>query len=91
MLSNLPVHFDDPAFRADALRGIGAAVDRIQLMIGRLSCLRDKIDLKPVALDLRELVQDAVENLNVNLEVKFVSESGHGPAVFADPEQIPVS
>src|SRR5207237_8631240 len=29
MLQNLPVHFDDPNFRADALRGIGETTNRI--------------------------------------------------------------
>ena len=33
MLRNLPVHFQDPAFREDALRGIGRTADRINQMI----------------------------------------------------------
>ena len=33
MLKNLPVHFDDPAFREDALRGIGNTARRIDEMI----------------------------------------------------------
>ena len=39
MLKNLPVHFDEPAFREDALRGIGNTARRIDEMIGRLSAL----------------------------------------------------
>ncbi len=35
-LKNLPVHFDDPAFRQDALRGIGNTAQRIDDMIDRL-------------------------------------------------------
>ena len=42
MLKNLPVHFDDPAFREDALRGIGNTARRIDEMIGRLSALRQR-------------------------------------------------
>jgi putative PEP-CTERM system histidine kinase len=41
MLRNLPVHFNDPAFREDALRGIGNTARRIDDMIARLSALRD--------------------------------------------------
>ena len=40
MLKNLPVHFDDPAFRADALRGIGNTTHRIEEIISRLSAVR---------------------------------------------------
>ena len=41
MLQNLPVHFNDPAFREDALRGIAKTVDHINDLIERLSlCAR---------------------------------------------------
>ena len=46
-LQNLPVHFDDPEFREDALRGIANTVNRINMHIGRLSVLRNKLELKP--------------------------------------------
>ncbi len=36
MLQNLPVHFDDPAFREDALRGVSKTVAHINRLIGRL-------------------------------------------------------
>ena len=45
MLKNLPVHFDDPAFREDALRGIGNTARRIDDMIARLSALRQRPDV----------------------------------------------
>ena len=47
MLKNLPVHFDDPAFREDALRGIGNTARRIDDMIARLSALRQRPDFTP--------------------------------------------
>ena len=46
MLQNLPVHFDDPAFRADALRGIGNTARRIDEMIARLSAFRQQPALR---------------------------------------------
>jgi len=88
MLRNLPVHFDDPAFRADALRGIGSTVERIQQMIERLSVLRDKLELKPVECDLQELVQETLANLKGMPAVDIVKESTQCPKVLADPEQI---
>ena len=38
-LQNLPVHFDDPEFRQDTLRSIGATTDRINQIIERLGAL----------------------------------------------------
>jgi putative PEP-CTERM system histidine kinase len=41
MLRNLPVHFEDAEFRADAMRGVGLTVARINQLIFKLSHLRD--------------------------------------------------
>src|SRR5207253_2429032 len=59
MLENLPVHFNDPVFRADALRGITNTVTHITELIGRLRLLRETLALETVESDLNELVQDA--------------------------------
>ena len=40
MLQNLPVHFDDPAFREDALRGVAKTVNHINRLISRLGMIR---------------------------------------------------
>ena len=56
MLQNLPVHFNDPEFRADALRGISKTVEHINRLIGRLSLLRHELQIKPVESDLNEVV-----------------------------------
>ncbi|MES1168818.1 MAG: GAF domain-containing protein, partial [Oleiharenicola lentus] len=40
MLQNLPDHFDDPAFREDALRGLGKSATHINHLITRLGELR---------------------------------------------------
>jgi putative PEP-CTERM system histidine kinase len=88
MLRNLPVHFDDPAFREDALRGIGNAVTRIQQMIERLCVLRNSLQFKPVEIDLHELIQETLANLEGSPDVNVIEESGHYPKVVADREQI---
>ena len=61
MLQNLPVHFNDPAFREDALRGIGKTVNHINELIRRLSMLRQEMTVKAVETDLNKLVQDALK------------------------------
>ena len=60
MLKNLPEHFNDPAFRADALRGIAKTVAHINRLIGRLSQLRHELQIKPVESDLNEMVVQAL-------------------------------
>jgi putative PEP-CTERM system histidine kinase len=88
MLQNLPVHFDDPAFRQDALRGIGETVNRINQLIGRAGVLRHKLELKPVELDLNSLVTEALESLNGVTGVEVVKELHPLPKLRADREQI---
>jgi putative PEP-CTERM system histidine kinase len=88
MLKNLPVHFDDPAFREDALRGIGNTVRRIDEMIGRLTALRQRPDFKPVEADLNQIVSEALDNLGVMPHVELTKELQPLPRVLADREQI---
>ena len=61
-LQNLPVHFDDPAFRQDALRGIGEAANRINQLISRVGAMRP-LEPKLAEVDLDLLVADALEAL----------------------------
>lgn len=88
MLQNLPVHFDDPAFRKDTLQGVSKTADRINQLIERLSALRHKVELKPIECDLNQLVAEALESLNGVSEVELVRELHPLPALFADREQL---
>ena len=88
MLKNLPVHFDDPAFREDALRGIGNTARRIDEMIGRLTALRQRPDFKPVEADLNQIVSEALDNLDGMPHVELTKELQPLPRVLADREQI---
>ena len=88
MLKNLPVHFDDPAFRADALRGIGNTARRIDEMIGRLTALRQRPDFKPVETDLNQIVSQALDNLDGMPHVELTRELQPLPRVVVDREQI---
>jgi putative PEP-CTERM system histidine kinase len=72
-LQNLPVHFDDPIFRQDALRGIGETANRINQLISRVGALRH-LELKPVEADLNLLVADALQVLNGAPEINIVKE-----------------
>jgi putative PEP-CTERM system histidine kinase len=87
-LDNLSVHFDDPSFRQDALRGISATVTRINHLIGRMSVLRNRTDVKPVESDLNQLVLEALAGLNWLREVELVKELHPLPKILADPERL---
>jgi putative PEP-CTERM system histidine kinase len=88
MLQNLPVHFDDPAFREDALRGVGNAARRINEMIERLSALRQRPESKPVETDVNQLVSDTLDRLDQMPGVELVRELHPVPRIHADRELV---
>lgn len=86
MLNNLPVHFADPAFREDALRGIGRTVTRINQLIERIGVLRRELELRPSECDLPRLVLEAIEQLPRMPNVEVVKELRPVAPVMADRE-----
>jgi signal transduction histidine kinase len=88
MLKNLPAHFGDPAFREDALRGIGNTARRIDQMIDRLTALRQRPDFKPAGADLNQLVREVLGRLDGMPHVELTTELQPLPRVLVDREQI---
>ncbi|HTV02671.1 MAG TPA: XrtA/PEP-CTERM system histidine kinase PrsK [Luteitalea sp.] len=88
MLKNLPVHFDDPAFRADALRGIGNTARRIDEMITRLGAVRQAPRLTRHRTDPTELVADVTEGLVPMPGIIIDKDLQPVPPVLLDREQI---
>ncbi len=86
-MQNLPVHFDNPEFRRDALRTISQSLEKINALCGRLSSLSQKADLKPEAVDLNELVTDTLSSLNGSLRGSFSRDLQPLPALSIDREQ----
>jgi putative PEP-CTERM system histidine kinase len=87
-LKNLPVHFDDPAFRDDALRTISNTARRIDEMIARLSALRQRPDALRVDADLNQLVDEALAKVPTMRDVTLTRELAPLPRILADREQI---
>jgi putative PEP-CTERM system histidine kinase len=85
-LTNLPVHYENPEFRADALKMMSKSVEKIQNMCNRLSVLNQKFELRRCECDLNELVSNTISNLN--LGCVLVTELGPVPKASLDPEQI---
>lgn len=88
MLQNLPEHFDDPSFRADALRGVQKTVDQIGRLIKRLTLLRSELQIKPAETDLNEVIHKTLagweDTSGITVEKKLESL----PKVLLDEEQI---
>ena len=88
MLQNLPAHFDNPAFRQDAFRGIGSAASRINDLINRMNALRHELRLKTAELDLNVVVTEALATLNGTLENNLVTKFDQIPKILADGQQL---
>jgi signal transduction histidine kinase len=85
-LQNLPVHFDDPAFRQDALRGIGETANRINQLVSRVGALRP-LELKLAEVDLNLLVVDALEVLKGEPGINVVKKLDLQPKLNVDRDQ----
>jgi putative PEP-CTERM system histidine kinase len=87
-LQNLPTHFDDPEFRADALRGIASTVDRINTVTSRLSSLRGPIEIRAVELDPNELMTEAAKVFEEDPLLIVSKNLNPVSKIHADREQI---
>ncbi|HET9195874.1 MAG TPA: XrtA/PEP-CTERM system histidine kinase PrsK [Vicinamibacterales bacterium] len=87
-LKNLPVHFDDPAFRKDALRTIGNTAQRIDDMIARLSALRQAPETARIDADLNQLVDEALDKVTDLADITVTKELRPLPRIVADRDQI---
>jgi len=87
-MQNLPVHFDNPDFRNDALRTISQSLDKINAMCGRLSSLSQKLELKRTEADLNELVKNTLSSLDGYLKASPIVDLNPVPRIIIDPEQI---
>jgi putative PEP-CTERM system histidine kinase len=88
MLRNLPIHYEDPGFREDALRGISLTVAHLNEVISRLTLLRQELAIRPVECDLNELVADILKAQEQAPGVELVKELQPLPKVRLDPLQI---
>lgn len=88
MLTNLPVHFNDPAFRSDALRAIGHTVERINQLISRAAKLQAGLSLNRTETDLNALLSDAIQQLDHSNGIRWIERFKPLPKIPADREQL---
>jgi putative PEP-CTERM system histidine kinase len=87
-MQNLPIHFENPDFRNDALRTIQGSVAKINDICGHLSVLSKKIELKRTEIDLNELTESTLRSLNGCVQGSLLKTLQPIPRVSGDPEQI---
>src|SRR5208283_4098469 len=87
MLQNLPIHFDNPAFREDALRGVAKTCDHINHLISRLSLLRHDLHIHPAELDLNDVISRVLASWNGATGVTLVKNLRPCPKLLLDQEQ----
>lgn len=89
MLHNLPTHFDNAEFRADALRGIGKSVDRLNGLVERLTLLRQGLAVNLAAADVNDLVRAAVGQIEGTPGLEVACDLELLPRLPVDSEQFP--
>jgi len=88
MLTNLPDHFDDPAFREDALRGVGKSVAHINNLISRLSQLRQESKFQTTPTHLNGIINNVLGGLENIAEIQVKKQLAELPLVPVDQTQI---
>ena len=88
MLRNLPDHFDDPAFREDALRGAAKSVTHINHLISRLSQLRHEFKIQPGPASLNAIVTGVLSGLENVDGIQTEPVLAELPPVSLDTAQI---
>lgn len=87
-VQNLPLHFDNPEFREDALRGLSQTVDKMNRMCSRLSAFKHEIESQKTRIDLNEVVVQTLASLNGSDNSIFKKDLAPLPEITVDPEQI---
>jgi signal transduction histidine kinase len=87
-MKNLPIHFDNPEFRNDALKIVQQSVNKVNSLCGHLSMLSQKIELKKVETDLNELIASSLACLNGSNTVSISKDLQPVPRLMIDPEQV---
>ncbi|MCS7090395.1 MAG: PEP-CTERM system histidine kinase PrsK [Verrucomicrobiota bacterium] len=88
MLRNLPLHFDKPEFREDAIRGLSRCAQHINELIGRLTALRSKPQVRLVPTRLAEVLRFALQDLGQPDGITVESRWPDLPLLLLDPAAV---
>jgi putative PEP-CTERM system histidine kinase len=85
MLQNMARHFDDPAFREDAMRGLGRSVEHINQLVAELTVLRQKLDPRWQNFEVEPAVRELTGRLDWSSGVRLHLAPGGAGVISADP------
>ncbi len=88
MVKNLPIHWDNPEFRADALRGISKTGSRINQLIGRLSTVQDGLEVHTKTVEVDALAQSVIDNWEAPEGIQLVPKFESKQTAEIDFDQI---
>lgn len=84
MLKNMPLHWDNPEFREDALRGIGSTSQRITDLITRLSHVRNELEISAQSTQVDELIKATLSEWEKPNSIDFKKSIPSGLQISAD-------
>jgi putative PEP-CTERM system histidine kinase len=87
-IKNLPLHYENPEFREDALKVISKSVDKMNGMCSRLALLTKKLELSRRETDLNKLINQVIFDLQGALKANVRKRFSSIPALLIDPDQI---
>jgi putative PEP-CTERM system histidine kinase len=87
-VENLPVHYDNPEFRNDAVKLFRQSVVKIEDLCSQLVLMSQKIELKPKQVDLNGLVARTLAGLNGGEKIRIVQDLSPMPKLMLDGEEI---
>jgi putative PEP-CTERM system histidine kinase len=88
MLQNMASHFGDPAFREDALRGLSTSVAHIKDLLGRLTTLRQGLEIRKTEVDVNEVVESTLAGLSGSSSLTVEKQLASLDRIAADREQL---
>ncbi len=88
LLQNLPVHYDNPEFRKDALAMISANVEKIGKLTQRLTSFREGLEFHPSPVDVDAVVRETVAEMNGSTRSRVVTNLSVETHVPLDRGQI---
>ncbi len=87
-VQNMPIHFNNPEFRADALQSISQSLEKINGMCNRLTSLSQRLEIEPAPHDVNELIRTTSTGFEGSTGVRIVQNLGDLPPVMVDGEQV---
>ena len=88
VMQNLPVHFENPEFRKDAIRSVTQSVEKINNMCSRLSLLSERSKVSPRESNLDQVVAESVKGLDGLFKAPVVCSLGGVTDLYMDSEQM---